>query len=299
LGNVLIGKSAVAVLVDNLDKGWERRSDLSALSRLLLGLLSVIGRVEKSFKRGPSERREDLRVHLALFLRSDIYAYVAAEEAREPDKINVRSVEWSDPEVLVSVIEQRFLASRPEGAKPDELWTTYFAPTVKGIATKDYILSRVLPRPRDLIYFANACVRVAIDRSHDRIEEPDVIEAETLYSQFAFEALLVENGITIDELESVVFEFAAGPAILEESDVLAKISSVGLEGMRVEQVLRRLKQMSFLGLVTGGGKVEYPESGREAERAEVLARKHAEGPGTEKVVVHPAFRSYLAIADPK
>jgi hypothetical protein len=299
LTKLLADRERLAILVDNLDKGWERRADLSVLSRLLLGLLSSVGKVERDLHRGDRTRKAPLKLSLALFLRSDIYSYLAAHEAREPDKINVRRVEWSDPAVLVSVLEQRFLASRPGGTVASELWERFFTPTVRGQATVDYILWRALPRPRDLIYFANACVHTAIDRRHERVEEADVIDAEALYSQFAFEALLVENGITISELEAVLFEFLAGPAVLEEAQALAAIEAAGAAGIRADQVLRRLKEMSFFGLMTGSERIQYPEAGREAERAEVLARKAAGGKiGAERMAIHPAYRSYLEIPDP-
>ena len=56
--------------------------------------------------------------------------------------------------------------------------------------------------------------------------EEDFLLAEKNYSQFAFEALLVENGITLSELEDVLFEFAGGSAIMIRSDALATIRTV-------------------------------------------------------------------------
>ncbi len=296
LAVVLREHGRVAVLIDNLDKGWERRADLDTLSRLLLGLLSAVGRVERDLEKAAGERKPPLEVSLALFLRSDIFSYLAAHHAREPDKINVRTVEWSDREVLLSILEQRFLASRPEGTEEAELWERFLPEAVAGLPARDYLVSRTLPRPRDIIYFANACVRTAIDRRHDRVTEDDVRAAEALYSQFAFEALLVENGITIGEIESVLLEFMAQPAVMEESEALGLIQRARISGIKEEQVMRRLKEMSFLGIETAQGRFEYPETGREAERAEILARKAAGGrAGAERVVIHPAYRAYLEV----
>ena len=38
LGPVVANRSRIAILIDNLDKGWERSADLNVLSDLLLGL---------------------------------------------------------------------------------------------------------------------------------------------------------------------------------------------------------------------------------------------------------------------
>lgn len=51
LGESLQDRNRVAILIDNLDKAWTRTSDLDLLSRVLLGLLTAVGRVADEFKR--------------------------------------------------------------------------------------------------------------------------------------------------------------------------------------------------------------------------------------------------------
>jgi len=124
LGAVLHGKQKVAILVDNLDKAWDQRSDLSVLSQLLFGLLGVSGRIAQEFeKSGPW--RVPVNVSLILFLRSDIYAQVSAF-AKERDKLPVRFITWEDPGLLLRVIEERF--ARSSGSiinKPDDIWDRF------------------------------------------------------------------------------------------------------------------------------------------------------------------------------
>jgi hypothetical protein len=279
-----------------LDKGWERSADLPTLSDLLLGLLTSIGRVERDLTRDMPAGAQ-VPVTLALFIRSDIFGFVR-ERAREPDKIVTSIVEWGDPEVLRRVVEERFLSTRREGTPADELWTRFFCETVRDNPTSEYILSLVLPRPRDLIYLCNAAVGVAINRRHSRVEEEDILAAEQNYSQFAFEALLVENGITIAEFEAVLLEFLGVDPILTKDEILELITQAGFEGIRAEQVLQRLKVVSFLGLETGPGVFEFPELGRASEKAEILARKRASSEGATRHVVHPAYRAFLEIGSP-
>lgn len=294
IGPVLKGRNRVAVLIDNLDKAWEKTADLGSLAQLLLGLLAAVGQVAVEYER-EDFWRDRVSLTLATFLRSDIYAYVRSV-AREPDKIPTSGLQWSEPHLLLRVIEERFLAARPEGSSPDQLWSTFFCPEVRGIETKEYILSRVLPRPRDIVYFCNAAVTSAVNQRRDRVEEDDVFRAEKVYSQFAFEALLVENGITLQEFENILYEFAGAMPVLSMSSVYEILRSAGVDDQKFDDVVSRLRASSFLGIEVKDGVFDYPDAGQEARRSDVLARKLSELRGAEvKLTIHPAYRAYLEI----
>ena len=55
------------------------------------------------------------------------------------------------------------------------------------------------------------------------IEEQDVIEAEKQYSQYAFESILVENGVSVQTLENILFEFTGANHFLTENEVRTAI----------------------------------------------------------------------------
>ena len=73
------------------------------------------------------------------------------------------------------------------------MWRRYFCPQVKGIPTREYLTSRILKRPRDIVYFVKAVVSFAVNRKHDRVEEKNVIDGEKQYSQYALDSILVEE----------------------------------------------------------------------------------------------------------
>lgn len=202
LGRILADRNRVAILVDNLDKGWDKGSDLPHLTDLLLGLLGVAHRIPLEFAK-TDKWRQAVRMSLTVFLRSDIFASIM-EAAREPDKISYSRLIWDDPEMLLRVVEERFKASHPKIANSGQLWSRYFCPTVRGSPTRLYLCKRILPRPRDIVFLCNAAVALAVNRGHARIEETDIIDAEKQYSQYAFEMIQVENGITVPELEAVL-----------------------------------------------------------------------------------------------
>lgn len=100
LPTVLQPLQRVAILVDNLDKAWDRETDFDLLAEVLLGLLATSGDIPRDFSR-ESSRRQALNVSLATFLRSDIF-YKVRQIAREPDKIGYIQLEWDDPRCLAA-----------------------------------------------------------------------------------------------------------------------------------------------------------------------------------------------------
>ena len=93
-----------------------------------------------------------------------------------------RKIDWSDNELLLRVIEQRFLASRKYKEEPEELWERYFCDSVAGVPIKTYLLEHILPRPRDLLFFVKSALSMAVNRKHTRVGENDVLDAEKEYS---------------------------------------------------------------------------------------------------------------------
>lgn len=293
MGEALHTRERVAVLIDNLDKAWERGADRQQQSRMILGLLSAVGRVERDFRK-ETAWRESVHVTLAVFLRADIFDEVR-KHAREPDKISTLQVEWDDQELLARVIEDRYVAQH-EGSSPEELWLNYFCESVSGRSTREFLLWRSLPRPRDLVYLCNACVLNAINHKNQRIEEADVLAAQEDYSRFAFDALRVE-GATSDELDDVLLQFAGAPHTMPMSEAIELISE-GAESSTADALFSKLLRANFIGLETDEDRFDFPAAEQTEKRARVLATRVEKTLSREpRVTVHPAFRPYLGIKD--
>jgi hypothetical protein len=291
MGAALKERDRVAVLIDNLDKAWDRGADREKQSRMILGLLSAVGRVEREFRREDSWK-EKVNVTLAVFLRADIFD-VVRQHAREPDKITTLQVQWDDQELLARIIEDRYLAQREDDARLEDLWTDLFCERVGDRSTREHLLWRSLPRPRDLVYLCNACVLTATNRRHGKIEEADVLAAEHDYSRFAFDALLVE-GSSSDELDSVLFSFAGMDATMSKSMVVEIVSDGG--SLDPEDTISRLLRANFLGIEITPGGFDFPAGEQSERRAQNIAARLAERRATEiHFSVHPAFRPYLGI----
>lgn len=280
----------VAILVDNLDKAWERDAAFEPISKFLLALLSASGQVRKALTRGGNV----LWLTLGIFLRTDIYE-VMTRYAREPDKIGPLSVQWHDPELLVRVLEERYEARRRRrNRSDDDMWAAIFPAEVHGLPTKDYMLWRILPRPRDMIYFGNAALTTALNRRHSVITQDDIAMADESYSRFAYEALAVESDAQGFDLEEVLYSFVGLNATITEQDVEAAVSRVS----DPDEALAWLMRTSFLGVEVREGKFIHVEGQNEVEKKIRVASRLSERRGSaSRYRIHPAFRHYLDIRD--
>lgn len=282
----------VAVLVDNLDKTWEHGVDYEALSQFLLSLLITSGRLQGGFNKASGDQPV---VHLTLttFLRTDIYD-VMRTFAREPDKINPRAIHWEDEELLIKVLEDRFAVNHSEQLSGSELWVDVFPSEVHSFSTRNYLLWRALPRPRDVIFLANAALTTAINRRHDTVLAQDFSRAEQVYSRFAIEALLVESEAQGFDLEEMLFGFAGLDSTLTETQLHDALHEGGADS----KVVNWLIETSFLGLETRDGSFVYVEGKTQARKKFVAARRLADRLNRPlRYRVHPAFRPDLDVRD--
>lgn len=293
LGKVLRNKRRVAVFVDNLDKGWERGTDFTMMARFILGLLTARGQVVTDFMK-EDYWRDSVKLTVAVFLRSDIYMYLR-REAREPDKLPISSVKWDDWDALKLVLESRFVESELSPDSADELWNKYFCRTVSGVGLQEFLSKVCLPRPRDIVFFCNAAVGRAIDRGHDTVLEDDFVSALGDYSQYAFEALLVENGVTVPEMEDALLAFVDTPEVASRADRAAALRSLDFAEERIEPLLEKLSAMSFFGLETQPGCFTFPEVGSDMAAARARVRRMEPEVGLQRLSIHPAFHEFLGI----
>jgi hypothetical protein len=288
-------KVRIAVVIDNLDRAWDR-SHQQDIAEFLLALVRASEQMENEVRHA-SGKTEPIALTVAVFLRSDIFDAVS-EVAPEPDKLPVLRLDWRDPALLIRVIEERYAVTRDGEALPDELWEKYFSETVRGVDTRTYIVWRILPRPRDVVIFVNAAISSAINRRSPRVEEQDLEAAELTYSQFAFEVLTVENTERFGSLEDLLFGFLGAPSVLTESDVLDLLAAGGAGGADSAGALEYLRTLSFLGVEVREGGFAYLEDARDTWRIDGLAQRRADATGgTKRYCVHPAFRPYLEIED--
>ena len=135
----------------------------------------------------------------------------------------------------------------------------------------------------------------AVNRRQSVVQAEDIEEAERGYSQFAFEALLVESDPEVG-LADILFEFAGCSSTLSPSELTALLPSDSAE--RAEQLVGVLLRASFLGIETREASFEFITDENSEKKARVLAGRLEAGRGAPaRYRVHPAFRPYLEITD--
>lgn len=290
-------RTRIAVLVDNIDKGWEDEAEYAELSPFILGLPSAARRVEEEFSH-ERPALEAVPVTLAVFLRSDIFDYVS-RAARESDKIPVARLSWDDPKLLLQVVEERYIAILgDETTDPQEFWEKLFCSHVDGLPVKDYLMGRILHRPRDLVYMCNSALAIAGNRLNKIVQPDDLREAERVYSKFAFDVLLVENSGEFGSMQAILYGFLGESAVMDARAVAAALTSAGMPTDDHPRIVGYLRSLAFLGVEVRPDEFDFAEDPRDRERANALAARFATRTATEiRYAIHPAFRSYLEVSD--
>jgi hypothetical protein len=296
LGNVLAHSNQVAILVDNLDKSWTPSSDIDLNGELLLGLLTVGIKIAEEFHRSGS-KRQPVDMKLIVFMRSDIYGLIW-RVAKERDKLPARYINWNDPELLLRVIEERFLKAGVEVASRDEIWDRFFPEAIRGKRTRDFLAASVFPRPRDLIVLVKACIESAVNRGHPKVAEQDVLAGCSQYASFAFNAIVVEGAPQLPQLENLLLAFMEGPTIVSEYRLL-EILDEYYPQYDVEQFIKLLSELTFVGLEIGRNRFEYIYDPSQDNLISQRAKRTASLYGERRFEIHRAFHDLLGLKDVK
>jgi hypothetical protein len=265
------------LLVDQLEQVWSADDDSAAMViGLLLASKHIVGEFGKA-------------VRCVLFVRSDIYDALRFSDG---DKFHgdEQRIDWS-VQALRQIAVNRAGVSLGRGVSEEELWREIFPANVDGEDTATYLLSRALPRPRDIIQFLNVCRDAAVQKAHRRIEPEDVLKATLIFSQWKLGDLAREYRVTYPYLDRLFtlfqnagymvtrrairqrFEYARGT--LHESfpryvDVLTPSG-----------IIEALYGVSFLGVLRNGD-VVYSGG------AEPPIQPHE-----DDFYIHPCFRAAL------
>jgi len=295
IGKVLEKKKKVAILIDNLDKAWNRQQNIVVLCDLLYALMDVSRQIYIDFQKS-SSKLQPVNLSIIIFLRSDIFQQVL-NLAPEKDKLNFSRIVWDDSEVLLNVLEQRFLSSNPNLVSPSEIWSKYFCSTVMGISTRDYLIQQVLPRPRDLIYLVKYALTLAVNRHHSVITERDIIDSQKQYSQYALDSLDAENGIQLAYFKELLYEFIGAPEIIERKEILGFMKKCNIPDYIYREVIDLLSTLTFLGVEVESDRFEFQYNEKNEAKFRTMARRLVESRSNEfeRFKIAQPFHSYLEI----
>lgn len=284
----------ILVLIDNLDKSWKKDNKLNLQSEWILGLLGVTGRIVRellSFRVKGQPKNIDF--HLTIFLRSDIFRYILGG-AREPDKVEYTNLlKLGDKDILFRIIEQRFIKLSSNELLSDNLWEKYIVKTVEDIPVKDYIYDKLIPRPRDIIYFFKSAHEYAVSRGHSVIEEEDVKSGYENYSAWVFTSMMVENGITIDQLKEFLYQLVGCPEVIDKETLYVAMCDAQLSESeeRLDYLIEHLSTLSILGKEVSKNQFEFEYAFDSKDLINAKSRKL----NSERYKIHNALVPLLAL----
>ncbi|MBK5275337.1 MAG: hypothetical protein JJE30_09840 [Desulfuromonadales bacterium] len=274
----------IYILIDNLDKSWKDNNSIEFQCRWLLSLLGVTGRIIRDFS--SNNTGPGIRCHLTIFLRSDIFRHVMLY-AREPDKIEYSKLIVDDKETLFRIIEERF-SKLNNDIIPSELWDTYLPKVVYGEDIKDYIYKRIIPRPRDIIFYFIKMKEIAVLRGHASFLESDVAEAHKQYSEWVFSSLIVENGVSIKQMEDFLYELVGEHVVIGKDEIISRARSAQIifeNESDIEHFIDHLVALSILGRETKQDEFLFDYSLENNKKNKALARKL----GSNRYKIHDAL----------
>ena len=184
------------VVADDLDKHWRPNTRQSV--DLLVGLIAEADRQQRFFEG---------HLKIVMFLREDIYDVLAQFDDDLPKRSFLR-MEWTQANLKHLVAERLGAAAEQDNDNDDSTWAIVFPETVKGTLAPDYILSRSLPRPRDVLDFCQKAIDQAQRNGHAVVTEQDILDGESSFSESLFWSVTTEFRGLYPNLENVLIEFA-------------------------------------------------------------------------------------------
>ena len=182
------------IVADDLDKHWDTNT-MQAID-LLLGLISELARMQKFFGQ---------YLKIALFLREDIFNTIAEHDNDLPKRDFLR-MEWTKSN-LHHLVALR-LAKKVGDLTDEEVWSAIFREPVNNTKASDYILTRALPRPRDVLNFCQKAIDNAQINENSFVTKQDILDGEESFSETLFFSVSSEFRVQYPNLEEILIEFA-------------------------------------------------------------------------------------------
>lgn len=205
LSELMPSDSSVHILIDQLDDHWEgKKSQVDSLC----GLFSAIMNVREKLRRSGFGEKIDLTV----FIRTDIYEYLKRNGLHHASKYTSfeHYLSW-DEEYLVKLIEKRVEKNANENNGFSDLFSDE---KIGNVILNRYVLSRIFPRPRDIIIFLSYCIDRATKMGHERISRDDVFHAESEYSHWRLVVIQEEGRVEYRYAEQLLDSLYGKPSIL-------------------------------------------------------------------------------------
>lgn len=182
------------VVADDLDKHWRPITQQSI--DLLIGLIAEADRLQRFFQD---------RLKIVMFLREDIFDVLVQHDDDLPKRSLIR-MEWTQTNLKHLVAERLAVATNQANDDDEATWEVIFPDPVRGKPAADYILSRALPRPRDVLDLCQKSIDQAQRNGHPAVTEQDVLDGEASFSESLLSSVSAEFRGLYPRLEEIFIE---------------------------------------------------------------------------------------------
>jgi hypothetical protein len=203
----------ICVVIDDLDQNW-------AASNTKYQILSAVLDAIRFFADMPCMK-------IILAMRSDLLAKTCETTKRqnEKDYSFTLKLNWTKSmllDVMNKRIQHLFLHKYQKSYRPS--FGEIFVPQVNGYETADYLISRTMMRPRDIITLVNNCIEKADEKSI--IDEQAIKSAEREFMHNRIDALKAEWNLLYPAIEAIINLVYLIPSSFELKDVVAKYNDI-------------------------------------------------------------------------
>lgn len=296
----LFSRRSVAVLVDELDKGWDSSEDAKAF---------VAGLFQASVSL--NEMCPQLTVYVSL--RQELYDSIPFlyEDAQKYRDI-IEVIQWDEATLRALVAKRiRYSSRGTKGLSDEACWNLIFAETLQYRNTKsfNYMIDRTLYRPREMIQFCSDSLEESRKNGVSPINYDVISTAELGYSSARAKDIAAEYRFQYPGLESILEVFRGRVYTMERDDLeliclgmctgelKASKEAAWVLNQEPEFLIDLLWRVGFLRAYAVGGLKARRRSGSSYVGPHQVSTLNLRT--VSRFQVHPMFRSTLAMKEPK
>ena len=239
----LQNKDSVFVFFDNIDKGWPTRGIGASDILIVRALLDATRKVEREFQ------KDEIDIHTTVFLRNDVYELLV-QETLDRGKESRVSLDWTDSDYLRELLRRRIVYNGLDPKmKFEQAWNQICTSHIHGEDSADFLISRAIMRPRNVLNLVNHCKSNAVNLRHEKINEDDIQKALEIYSEDVSNEIGLEIRDVFPEAEDVLYRFIGSHARLSLSKIQEYLNEPGIPSNIHIKIIEILLWFGFMGVV--------------------------------------------------
>lgn len=306
----VLEKERVIILVDELDRGWDESEDAKAFVAGLFQACQALNRVSPNMR-------------LYMSLRQELYENIPAlyEDAQKLRDL-IETLRWEEGG-LKRLVAQRirfsiaqsnagYSSQELDQLSDDDFWRMLFVDTLayRKNNSFNYLVDRTLYRPREIIQFCSQSLEQAsYSMQSVPLDYSTIVEAEHTYSEERAQDISAEYRFQYPDLLVIFEEFRGNTYTFDREELELLCLEIvtrdrpangqldWLDGYGPDELIDVLWRVGFLKAQAVGG-----IKGRARSGSKWLGQYQASSlnlPSITRFQVHPMFRSWLAMREPK